>query len=84
MEASMQIFSLFSSVFVGGIVVKYVTAGDCKAVCEIYVSLTQYLVYCETEKKKNSVYEMNNLYFRCFALHVIILFSELHYWYKLQ
>lgn len=47
----MQNFSLFSSVFVEGIVVKYVTAGDCKAVCEIYVSLTQYSVYCETGKK---------------------------------
>lgn len=81
MEASMQIFSLFSSVFVGGIVVKYVTAGDCKAVCEIYVSLSQYSAYCETGKKKQTqiVYEMNNLYFRCFALHTIILFSELHY-----
>lgn len=44
---------------------------------------TQFIV----KQKKNQtqiVYEMNNLYFRCFALHTIILFRELHYWYKLQ
>lgn len=41
---------------------------------------TQFIVKQE-KKYTQIVYEMNNLYFRCFALHMIILFSELHYWY---